>query len=159
MLHLAPARRNRLILVAVLAAMVLFFLSVARSALLPYIFALALAYILLPAVNRLEILFKRVFRGRSARFARPGAILFTYVVVVSALVLFFSLVVPVIAQQFAVLWDSREQLVDQGQVVAANVVIWYQRTIPLMFRPASSNLSSRPGARWQAVCRRDSCAP
>ena len=86
MLHLAPARRNRLILVAALAAMVLVFLWVARSALVPYIFALALAYILLPAVNRLEILFKRVFRGRSARFARPVAILLTYVLVVGALV-------------------------------------------------------------------------
>ena len=101
MLHLTPARRNRLILVAALAVMVLLFLWVARSALVPYIFALALAYILLPAVNRLEILFKRVFRGRSARFARPAAILLTYVLVVGALVLFFSLVVPVIAQQFA----------------------------------------------------------
>jgi predicted PurR-regulated permease PerM len=131
MLHLAPARRNRLILVAALAAIVLFFLWVARSALLPYIFALVLAYILLPAVNRLEIMFKRVFRGRSARFARPAAILFTYVFVVGALVLFFSLVVPVIAQQFEVLWSSREQLVGQGQVLAANVVSWYQRAIPL----------------------------
>ena len=53
MLHLAPARRNRLILVAALAIMVLVFLSVARSALVPYI-TLALAYILLPGVNRLE---------------------------------------------------------------------------------------------------------
>jgi predicted PurR-regulated permease PerM len=131
MLHLAPARRNRLILVAALAAMVLFFLWVARSALLPYIFALALAYILLPAVNRLEIMFKRVFRGRSVRFARPAAILFTYVLVVGALILFFSLVVPVITQQFEVLWSSREQLVGQGQVLAANVVSWYQRAIPL----------------------------
>jgi predicted PurR-regulated permease PerM len=130
MLHLAPARRNRLILVAVLAIIVLFFLWVARSALVPYIFALALAYLLLPAVNRLEALLKRVFRGRSARLARPAAILVTYVLVVGVLVLFFSLVVPVIAQQFEVLWSSRDQLVGQGRVLAANVVIWYQRTIP-----------------------------
>lgn len=130
MLHPAPARRNRLILVAALATMILFVLWVARSALLPYIFALALAYILLPAVNRLEMVFRRVFRGRSARFARPGAILFTYVLVVGVLVLFFSLVVPVIAQQFEVLWSSRDQLVGKGRVLAANVLIWYQRTVP-----------------------------
>jgi len=130
MLHLAPARRNRLILVAALATTILFVLWVARSALLPYIFALALAYILLPAVNRLEMLFRRVFRGRSARLARPGAILFTYVLVVGVLVLFFSMVVPVIAQQFEVLWSSRDQLVGQGRVLAANVLIWYQRTVP-----------------------------
>jgi predicted PurR-regulated permease PerM len=130
MLHLSPARRNRLILVLVLAIIVLFFLWVARSALVPYIFALALAYLLLPAVNRLEVMFKRIFRGRSVRVARPAAILLTYVFVVGTLVLFFSLVVPVIVQQFEVLWSSRDQLAGQGRVLAANIVIWYQRTIP-----------------------------
>jgi len=130
MLHIPPARRNRLLLVLALATIVLLVLWVARSALIPYIFALALAYILLPAVNRLEIMFKRVFRGRSARFARPAAILLTYVLVVGALVLFFSLVVPVIVQQFEVLWNSRYQLADQGRVLAANIVIWYESTIP-----------------------------
>ena len=145
MLHLAPARRNRLILVAALAVMVLFFLWVARGALVPYVFALALAYILLPAVNRLEILFKRVFRGRSARFARPVAILLTYLLVVGALVLFFSLVVPVIAQQFQVLWDSRAQLADQGRVVAANVVIWYERAVPLVVQERLLELAQQAG--------------
>jgi predicted PurR-regulated permease PerM len=145
MLHLMPARRNRLILVAALAAMVLLFLWVARSALVPYIFALALAYILLPAVNRLEVLFKRVFRGRSARFARPVAILLTYVLVVGALVIFFSLVVPVIAQQFAVLWDSRAQLADQGRVVAANIVTWYERAIPLVVQERLLELAQQAG--------------
>ena len=145
MLHLAPARRNRLILVAALAIMVLVFLWVARSALVPYIFALALAYILLPGVNRLEIAFKRVFRGRSARLARPAAILLTYVLVVGALVLFFSLVVPVIAQQFAVLWDSRAQLADQGRVVAANIVTWYERAIPLVVQERLLELAQQAG--------------
>jgi predicted PurR-regulated permease PerM len=130
MLHLPPARRNRLILVVALAIIVLLFLWVARSALVPYIFALALAYLLLPAVNRLEVMFRRVFQGRSARLARPAAILLTYVLVVGVLVLFFSMVVPVIVRQFEVLWSSREQLAGQGRVLAANVVIWYQRTIP-----------------------------
>ena len=125
--------------------MVLLFLWVARSALVPYIFALALAYILLPGVNRLEILFKRVFRGRSARLARPVAILLTYVLVVGALVIFFSLVVPVIAQQFAVLWESRDQLADQGRVVAANIVIWYERAIPLVVQERLLELAQQAG--------------
>ena len=145
MLHLAPARRNRLILVAALAIMVLVFLWVARSALVPYIFALALAYILLPGVNRLEILFRRVFRGRSARLARPAAILLTYVLVVGALVLFFSLVVPVIAQQFQVLWDSRDQLVEQGRLVAANIVVWYERVVPLVVQERLLELAQQAG--------------
>ncbi len=130
MLHLAPARRNRLLLVLALAIIVLVVLWIARSALIPYIFALALAYLLLPVVNRLEVVLKPVFRGRSARIARPAAILLTYAMVIGVLILFFSLVVPVIVQQFEVLWNSRDQLVGQGRVLAANVVIWYERTIP-----------------------------
>ena len=145
MLHVSPARRNRLILVVALALMVLVFLWVARSALVPYIFALALAYILLPVVNRLELAFKRVFRGRSARFARPAAILLTYVFVVGALVLFFSLVVPVIAQQFNVLWDSREQLAGQGRVLAANIVTWYERAIPPVIQERLVELAQQAG--------------
>ena len=145
MLHLAPARRNRLILVAALAIMVLVFLWVARSALVPYIFALAVAYILLPMVNRLENSFKRVFRGGSARFARLAAILLTYVLVLGALVLFFALVVPVIAQQFAVLWDSRAQLAEQGQVVAANIVNWYERAVPLVVQERLLEVAQEAG--------------
>jgi predicted PurR-regulated permease PerM len=145
MMRLTPARRNRLILVAALATMILLFLWVARSALVPYIFALALAYILLPAVNRLENLFRRVFRGRTARLARPAAILLTYVLAVGALVIFFSLVVPVIAQQFTVLWDSRDQLVGQGRVLAANIVLWYERTIPPVVQDRLLELAQQAG--------------
>ncbi len=145
MLRLTPARRNRLILVTILAFLVLLFLWVARSALVPYIFALALAYILLPAVNRLEIILKRVFRRRSARFARPAAILLTYVLVVGALVIFFSLVVPVIAQQFTVLWDSRDQLIGQGRVLAANIVLWYERAIPSVVQDRLLELAQQAG--------------
>jgi predicted PurR-regulated permease PerM len=145
MLHLTPARRNRLLLVLALVIIVLVVLWVARSALVPYIFALALAYLLLPVVNRLDLLLKRVFRGRSARFARPTAILLTYVLVAGALVIFFSVVVPVIAQQFEVLWNSREQLVGQGRVLAANVVIWYQRTVPAELQARLLELAQQTG--------------
>ena len=112
--------------------MVLVFLWVARSALVPYIFALALAYILLPAVNRLEILFKRVLPGSQRSFRATCCHPVDLCVGRGRAGLFFSLVVPVIAQQFEVLWDSRDQLVDQGRVVAANIVIWYERAIPLV---------------------------
>ena len=61
------------------------------------------------------------------------------------LVLFFSLVVPVIVQQFEVLWNSRDQLVGQGRVLAANVVIWYERTIPPDVQAGSLNLAQQAG--------------
>jgi predicted PurR-regulated permease PerM len=145
MLRLAPAHRNRLILVAALALMVLLFLWVARSALVPYIFALALAYILLPLVNRLEVMFRRALRGRSARFARLAAILVTYVLVVGALVIFFSLVVPVIAQQFNVLWNSRDQLIGQGRESAADFLAWYQRAVPPVVQERLLELAQQAG--------------
>ena len=62
-----------------------------------------------------------------------------------ALVLFFSLVVPVIAQQFQVLWDSRAQLADQGRVVAANIVIWYERAVPLVVQERLLELAQQAG--------------
>jgi predicted PurR-regulated permease PerM len=145
MLHLPPARRNRLILISVLAIFVLAVLWVARGALAPYIFALALAYLMLPAVNRLESLLQRWFRGRRSRAIRVGAIILVYLLTAGAVVLFFSLVVPVIAQQFEVLWNSRTQLIGQGQVLIENVVVWYQRSVPADIQAQIATLAQQAG--------------
>lgn len=145
MLPLSPARRNRLILVLALAILVLVILWVARSALAPYIFALGLAYLMLPAVNRLDILLRRVFRGRGRAAARPAAILLVYLLAAGAIVLFFSLVVPVIVQQVQVLWESRDQLVGQGRGLAIDVVGWYERTVPPPLQERLTELAQQAG--------------
>ena len=75
---------------------------------LPYMFALALAYLMAAAgeLARPPAHARDSRRHRKATCA-PLAILLVYLLTIGALVLFFSLVVPVITQQFEVLWDSR----------------------------------------------------
>jgi len=136
MFHISASRRNRLILVLALVLFVATVLWVARDALAPYIAAFALAYLMLPAVNRIEnllkMLFQHLFRRRDGapRAARIIAILLVYLLTAGLIVLFFYLVVPVIVQQFEVLWNSRFQLAEQGQALVESVVLWYQRSVP-----------------------------
>ncbi len=145
MLHLTPARRNRLILILALAASMLVILWVARGALLPYIFALGLAYLLAPAVNWLDHRFTRRLRGRRRKATRATAILLVYLLTAGAVVLFFSLIVPVIIQQFAVLWDTRFQLADQGRVLAESVIVWYQQSVPAQLQAQLTSLAEQAG--------------
>ena len=142
MLHLAPARRNRLILVAALATMVLFVLWVARSALVPYIFALGAGLYPAargqPAGDRVQTRIPRAQRSLCAACChsvdlcagrrRAGALL-----------------LPGRAGDRAAVRGvvgSREQLVGQGRVLAANIVIWYERAVP----PVGAGAAARTGA-------------
>jgi predicted PurR-regulated permease PerM len=143
--QISTARRNRLVLILALTTLVLVILWVARGALVPYVFALALAYLMLPAVNRLDALFKRVFRGRGVAAARPIAILIVYMLTAGGLVLFFLLVLPVIAQQFEVLWNSRDQLLSQGTILFENIVEWYQRSVPANLQAQLNSLVQQAG--------------
>ena len=120
-------------------------LWVARSALVPYIIALALAYLMLPAVNWVESLLQKLFRGRGRAAARIIAIFLVYLLTAGLVVLFFSLVVPVIAQQFQVLWDSRDQLIAQGEALAVDIVAWYQRSVPVDIQTQVANLAQQAG--------------
>lgn len=124
----SPVRRNRALLVAALALLVVGVLWAARGALFPYIFALVLAYLMLPLVNRLESLLARRFR--TARWPRRVAIVLVYLLTTGLIVGFFVLVLPVLGQQFEVLWDSRQDLIAGGQRLAERFLEWYRRSIP-----------------------------
>ena len=81
--------------------------------------------------------------GRGA--ARIIAIFLVYLLTAGLVVLFFSLVVPVIAQQFQVLWDSRDQLIAQGEALAVDIVAWYQRSVPVDIQTQVANLAQQAG--------------
>lgn len=125
---LTPARRNRLILVGSLALFVAVVLWAARNALVPYVLALALAYVILPLVNLLDGLLRKVLRR--PRPARALAILLTYLLVAGLIVLFFALIVPIVGQQFNVLWNSRADLWAGAQRLADRFLGWYDVTVP-----------------------------
>lgn len=128
MFNLPPARRNRLILVAGLALLVLPVLWAARGVLFPYIFALLLAYLMLPLVNLLDRLLGRRVPG--ARWPRAVAILLVYLLTAGVIVGFFALVVPVVGQQFQVLWDSRNELIAGAERRGRDLLVWYEENIP-----------------------------
>lgn len=125
---LTPARRNRLALVGSLILLVGVLLWAARNALVPYVLGLALAYVMLPVVNRLEAVLRRVLRR--PRPARAGAILLTYLLAAGLIALFFALIVPVVGQQFNVLWNSRGELRAGAQRQADRFLGWYDVTVP-----------------------------
>ncbi len=125
---LTSQRRNRLGLIAALAVVLLALLWAARGALFPYIFALVLAYLMLPAVNGLERRLARIFKG--GRAARPVAIVLVYLLTIGLLVAFVAVVVPIVSQQFRVLWGNRAELQAQAQRLADQALGWYERSVP-----------------------------
>lgn len=128
MQNLSPARRNRLILVVSALLIALAVLWVARNALVPYIFALVLAYLVLPLVNLLDGLLKRLLPR--FRFTRPIAIVAVYLLMIGGFVLFVSLVIPVLAEQFNVLWTSREDLATAVKGLTGQFLTWYEQAVP-----------------------------
>lgn len=137
------SRTNRLILILALAGILLGILWVARGALLPYVIALGLAYLMLPPVNWLDNLFKRKLKGRYAGASRFSAILVVYLLAIGAVIFFFYLIVPVINQQFQVLWDSRFQLADQTQVLAENIIVWYEQNVSMQVQAQLTRLAQQ----------------
>ncbi|MCC7354579.1 MAG: AI-2E family transporter, partial [Anaerolineae bacterium] len=123
-----PARRNRLLLVSGLVALTLVALWSARNALFPYVFALVLAYLVLPAVNRLDRWLRATFRD--LKFTRPLAIALVYLLMTALVALFFMLALPVMGQQFARLWENRDALIQQGQELTGQGLVWYRENVP-----------------------------
>ncbi len=134
-------RRNRTILIAALFLIVLVVLWVARGALFPYILALVLAYLMLPAVNLADRTIARLARG--FRFSRPAAILAVYLVVIGLVVAFVSLVVPVVAEQFRVLWANRDDLTLRIRGLVDASLGWYERTVPADIQAQIATLVQR----------------
>lgn len=129
MLSLTHHRRNRLLLVGLLVLLMILALWAARGALFPYILALALAYLLLPAVNRLDLWLQRA--RVKPRLSRALAIIIAYVLTVALIAGFFWLVVPIVTRQFRVLWENREALIAGGERLVEAILVWYQANIPV----------------------------
>ena len=121
-------RRKRVALVAGLLVIVLGLLWTAQGALFPYIFALVVAYLVLPAVNRLDAVLGRLLRNQ--RLARPIAILAVYLLVGGLIVLFFRLVWPIAGRQFRTLWVNRELIAALIQSRISEGLGWYQVNVP-----------------------------
>lgn len=128
MLTWTPRRRNRAALVLALIVLVAALLWVAHRALFPFLVALVLAYLMLPAVNRLDLWLQRPIRN--PRVARPIAIVVVYLLALGCIALFLGTVLPIAGSQFNLLWENRESLLAQGEVLAKSSLDWYQQNVP-----------------------------
>ncbi len=148
---MTPQRRNRLILVLALVLSVLSLLWAARSGLFPFVFALVLAYILLPLVNLLD----RTLRRLAPRFggARPVAILLAYLISVLVVVAFFQLLLPVIGKQFNALWDNRQEIASAVERWVDQGLVWYRETIPADIQTQIDTAVRQAGARLASAAQ------
>ncbi len=122
------ARIKRLILVGVVLGGLLAILFAARQVLPPYLFGLALAYVLTPLVNRLA---RGLMRLRlSESLARALAVLVTYLLLIALIAGAIAILIPMFTEQAALLWNARfiiwervnswiEQLLAQYQLLPA----------------------------------------
>jgi len=125
---ISPARRNRLILVVLLLFLVCWMLYVAKSALLPYIIGLVIAYLVLPLVNFIDRRMPPRLRDRN--LSRALSILIVYLLVVLFIAGVFSFLVPPVVQQVQILWKQMPELAAKGQTLGAEWLGRYQEIIP-----------------------------
>lgn len=92
MLSLSPARRNRLILIAVTLVILLWLFYAARDDLLPFGFGLIVAYILAPLARWLEKLLPK--RGLLSRFNNVLSVLIVYLGIVTIVALLAVFLLP-----------------------------------------------------------------
>ncbi len=115
-LQIPGQRRKRIVLLVVAAVVVAGILWVARGVLGPYVAGLMIAYLLAPMVNFFERIIGKLGEHKRTRLfhrlARPAAVAITYLLVIAALVGFFSVGVPMLLQQGRALWDERQTVWD-----------------------------------------------
>ncbi len=115
-LNMTPSQRNRLILVALAVLGLLWLVGQAGSGLVPFIFALVLAYLLTPLVDRLARIMPRAV-----------AILLVYLVVIGILVLAGFLIIPGVIAQIRDFTTNSPQYLEQAQGLARDLQNQYQQ--------------------------------
>jgi len=147
---ISPARRNRLILIVLLLLLVCWMLYVAKSALLPYIIGLVVAYLVLPVVHFLD--HRMPSRLRDRNLSRPLSILIVYLMVILLVAGIFAFLVPPVVDQGQVLWKQMPQLAAKGRALGAEWLGRYQETIPLEIQQRiQTNLEKLAGTIGQAL--------
>ncbi len=137
-LNMTPPQRNRLILVALAVLGLLWLVGQAGSGLVPFVFALVLAYLLTPLVDRLARIMPRAV-----------AILLVYLVVIGILVLAGFLIIPGVIAQIRDFTTNSPQYLEQVQGLARDLQNQYQQlnlppevqtTIENTIRSAAGNI-------------------
>lgn len=118
-----PSRRwnFRLLLFLLVALLVGWVIWRTRAALSPFIFALALAFILAPLVDRLYAAFRP--RVRQHRFARPLAILIVYIGFLLLAAIALLVIVPPVVEQAALLVHNAPVYLERFELIRVERVV------------------------------------
>lgn len=132
------AKRARAAFAVALVLLLATVLYKARAALLPFVVASLLAYIMLPLINWLDGRMRVVIRGR--RITRSLAVLIVYGLTIVLVVSLLGFVIPLIVTQFNVLGRRLPNLAQQVYSAAPAIVQeWmdrYNRAVPAEIRQA-----------------------
>jgi predicted PurR-regulated permease PerM len=147
---ISPARRNRLILIVLLLLLVCWVLYVAKTALLPFIIGLVIAYLVFPLVHFLDG--RMPSRLRDKNLSRPLSILVVYLIVILFIAGNFAFLIPPVVRQGQVLWQQMPQLAAKGRTLGAEWLGRYQEAIPLDIQQRiQSSLEELAGAIGEAL--------
>jgi predicted PurR-regulated permease PerM len=126
-----PRTLARWLLVAFAVSAVGWLLWNSRSALLPFILGLVLAYLLLPIVNAL-----------ARRVPRPLAILIVYISSIALIVGVIAIVVPLVAAQVQQLVASLPSLGQMQEMVSDLLQQYQSRVPPIVRQPIDDGLAN-----------------
>jgi len=147
---ISPARRNRLILIVLLLLLVCWVLYVAKTALLPFIIGLVIAYLVFPLVHFLDG--RMPSRLRDKNLSRPLSILVVYLIVILFIAGNFAFLIPPVVRQGQVLWQQMPQLAAKGRALGTEWLGRYQEAIPLDIQQRiQSSLEELAGAIGEAL--------
>jgi predicted PurR-regulated permease PerM len=132
MVRMPAARRNRLILWAVLFLLVGGVIWAARGVLLPFVLGLVLAYLLFPVVNWLDR--HMPARLHAWRVARPLAILLTYLLVLLLVAGIIAFFVPLVIDQVNILIENWPALTDRVGTWGTRGWGWYNSAVESLER-------------------------
>jgi predicted PurR-regulated permease PerM len=125
-------------------------LYVAKSALLPFIIGLVIAYLVLPLVHFLDCRMPSRLRGRN--LSRPLSIIIVYLIVILFIAGNFAFLIPPVVEQGEVLWEQTPELAARGQVLGTEWLGRYREAIPLDIQQRiQSNLEKLAGTIGQAL--------
>jgi len=118
-IRVTPQERNRLILVALAAFVLLWLLNQSLDALGPFILALVLAYLMLPVVDRL-----------SKHIPRVLSIIVVYLAFIVIMIGLVAWLAPVVTGQVSDLLEQAPAYSEQAEKWAADATEWYN-SLPL----------------------------
>lgn len=142
----------RAALIAAAFAAILYIIVAAWPIIVPLLLGLILAWIILPAVNWLELGLLRLLHNRSA--ARLTAILIVYAVVLGLIVLFAIYFVPRLFLEIELLVARVPEIITSLQFNLAGLRRWYMMLPPSVQVFIQSQLPATPGGLL-AVVERD----